>query len=167
MKNATRRSKLGWALALLAIAGVAGIAGFGSLLSSWSELSYGTRAEAAAAAAALLAGPAAGPAYLVVSAEGRVSVRRDLEQATATPLRALVAWTSRPDGRVTRTDFPMWFVRVKTTDDVNLGTLTSFFARDWENLDLSVTVEDLERRGPGLVLDHTDAAGARLLLWTE
>ena len=162
-----KKSRLGWALALLGVGGLAGAAGFGVLLSSWSELSRGTREEAAAAAEGFLAGPAAGPAFLVISPEGQVSVRRDLEREVPTALRTLAAWTCRTDGRIVRTDLPMWFVRVKTTDRLNLGTLTSLLARDWNDLDLSVTVEDLERRGPGLVLDHTDADGARLLLWTE
>ena len=49
---------------------------------------------------------------------------------------------------------------------VNLGTLISVLSSDWDNLDLRVSVDDLERRGPGLVLDHQGADGARIVLWT-
>jgi len=66
-----------------------------------------------------------------------------------------------------RVGFPYWFVRMKMTDSLNLGTLTSVLARDWEHLDLSVSERDLERRGPGLVLDQQTERGARIVLWTE
>lgn len=36
---------------------------------------------------------------------------------------------------------------------------------DWERSDL--TVGDLERFGPGLILDHEHRSGARALVWTE
>ena len=48
-----------------------------------------------------------------------------------------------------------------------LGTLSTALARDWQHLDLDVTEEDLERRGPGLVLDEEGAGGRRLMLWTD
>jgi hypothetical protein len=38
---------------------------------------------------------------------------------------------------------------------------------DIEADDLRVTVEDLERHGPGLVLDHQSRHGGRVLAWTE
>ena len=52
-------------------------------------------------------------------------------------------------------------------DSLNLGTITSALTRDWENLDLKVSVEELERLGQGLVLDHRLENGARILLWNE
>jgi hypothetical protein len=61
----------------------------------------------------------------------------------------------------------MWFVRVKMSGGLDLGTLTSLLAGDWQHLDVSVSLRDLERRGPGLVLDHARADGARIVLWTE
>jgi hypothetical protein len=38
---------------------------------------------------------------------------------------------------------------------------------DVEDLDLDLDVAALERRGPGLVLDRSWAAGNRILVWTE
>jgi hypothetical protein len=45
-------------------------------------------------------------------------------------------------------------------------------AEDWRDggrarLDGQVGIDDLERHGPGLVLDTTDFNGRRLLIWTE
>ncbi|MEE8586279.1 MAG: hypothetical protein V3T83_15650 [Acidobacteriota bacterium] len=62
---------------------------------------------------------------------------------------------------------PFWFVRLKMTESLNLGTITSALAGDWGNLDLKVSVEELERRGAGVVLNHRLEDGTRILLWTE
>ena len=32
---------------------------------------------------------------------------------------------------------------------------------------LKITAEDLERRGPGLILDHKEATGERVLVWAQ
>ena len=78
----------------------------------------------------------------------------------------LLAW--EPKGsRLLRMSFPFWFVRIKMSETFNLGTLTSALASDWEHLDLKVTEHDLQKRGPGIVLDHQRPDGARILLWTE
>jgi hypothetical protein len=36
-----------------------------------------------------------------------------------------------------------------------------------EAMKLKITVEDLERRGPGLILDHKEASGERVLVWAQ
>jgi hypothetical protein len=78
----------------------------------------------------------------------------------------LLAWDPEA-GRTVRIRFPFWFVRAKMTESLNLGTLASALARDWRSLDLRVSEDDLERLGPGLVLDERNDSGARILLWTE
>jgi hypothetical protein len=32
---------------------------------------------------------------------------------------------------------------------------------------LNLTADDLERRGPGLILDHKEASGERVLVWAQ
>ncbi len=64
--------------------------------------------------------------------------------------------------RLTRADVPFWFFRLK-------APAAAFFVRD-TGLDLStlgLTAADLAREGPTLILDETDEAGSRLLVWTE
>jgi hypothetical protein len=97
-----------------------------------------------------------------------VQVHRELESPSPVPLRTLhlVAWDPGHE-RLLRIDFPFWFVRLKMSRVLNLGTFTSALAHDWQSLDLKVAEEDLERRGPGLILDITSPDGALLLLWTE
>jgi hypothetical protein len=57
-------------------------------------------------------------------------------------------------------------VRLKTASSFNLGTMIAAARQDWGHLDLSITYNDLRRRGPALVLDHRLENGARIVLWT-
>ncbi len=138
------------------------------LLQRWSDLRTVSPEEADGAFSTATAAAGGGPPYLEISPAGTVHVRRDLERPEETDLRALnlLAWEPAR-GQLLEISFPFWFVRLKMTDRFNLGTLTSALARDWRNLDLKVSVEELRRRGPGLVVDHRLESGARILLWTE
>jgi hypothetical protein len=66
------------------------------------------------------------------------------------------------DERVVRMDLPFWLLRLKMRGarfDVGSG-----------NVDLAklrLTVEDLERFGPTLILDHKDSDGSRVLVWSQ
>lgn len=163
-----RRRWVGAALAGLAVLAAAGLLVSWRLLSRWSSLSSAGAAEAEAVFSRELelAGP--GPAYMRLTPGGEIVVSRDLERAGPAPLRVLhlVAWEPA-EGRLLRIDFPFWFVKLKTGSAVNLGTLGAALAGDWRRLDLRVSPGDLERRGPGLVLDHRRPDGARLLLRTD
>jgi len=78
----------------------------------------------------------------------------------------LLGWSSSEE-KLLRVDYPRWFVRLKTAASFNLGTMISVARGDWGHLDLSVTFDDLRRRGPGLLLDHRIENGSRILLWTS
>jgi len=151
-----------------ALVAVAGLRASSLIFARWSDLQVVTPAGASVAFADTLSELGGDPPYLEVSPGGEVSVRRGLGKPTRRRLRALhvLAWEPR-GGRLVRVEFPFWFVRVKMTRAINLGTLTSALARDWRNLDLRVSAEDLARRGPGLILDETLADGRRILLRTE
>jgi len=163
-----RRRWLGWVLVILASLAVLGIGLSGYLLSRWGEV---RRVDAAAAGEAFrgarqLAG--GGPAYVEVAPSGEVRVHRDLEGEAPRPFATLhlLAWDPEA-GKLLRIAFPRWFVRLKMNDTVNLGTITTALAGDWRHLDLRVSVRDLDRRGPGLVLDRQMDDGSRVLLWTS
>lgn len=163
-----RRSALwiglvGFALFALVMAGLS----FWTL-SRWSTLARAPAAEAERAFALRRTALGDGPAYLEITEAGGVLVRRELEGAAPEELEALHVLAWEPAGeRLLGVAFPFWFVRLKTTDSLNLGTLLAVLSRDWGHLDLKVTEEDLQRRGRGLLLDHRLADGKRILLWTE
>lgn len=152
-------------LALLAAGGL-GLSAW--LFSSWSSIRTLEPDDADRAFDAALARSGGGPAYIEIGPGGRVGVHRELEAAEPLPVQALHLLAYEPDRRqLVEVAFPFWFVRAKLTGTLNAGTLTTLASGDWAHLDLSVTEEDLERRGPGLVLDHAPAGGGRLLLWLE
>ena len=83
--------------------------------------------------------------------------------SSPTPPQSLNIMAFDPkDERVVRMDLPFWLLRLKmrgTRIDVGSG-----------NIDLAklrLTVEDLERFGPTLILDQKDSDGARVLVWSQ
>lgn len=66
------------------------------------------------------------------------------------------------DGGLVKVRLPFWLLRMNPES----GTIN--FGRDSVNLeDLKLTVRDLERYGPSLVIDQRNRGGDRVLVWTE
>lgn len=66
------------------------------------------------------------------------------------------------DGRIVQFSIPFWLLRMKAgnaTIDLNGNRM------DLE--DLRLTVHDLERQGPTLIVDHQDTDGDRVLVWSR
>lgn len=66
------------------------------------------------------------------------------------------------DEHIVEVRIPFWLLRFKTggaTIDLNRGPM------DLEDLKLSV--EELERLGPTLIVDHTTTSGERVLVWSQ
>jgi len=65
------------------------------------------------------------------------------------------------DERIVKVTIPFWLLRLKSrgTIDFNGGQL--------ELEDLKLTVEDLERFGPTLIVDHKSSGGERVLVWSQ
>jgi hypothetical protein len=66
------------------------------------------------------------------------------------------------DGKVIRMELPFWMLRLKSGG--------SRFDIGRSNVDLArmrLTVEDLERYGPILILDQKDTDGSRVLVWSQ
>ena len=66
------------------------------------------------------------------------------------------------DGRIVRVNIPFWLIRMKMR-----GTTIDFNGNHMNLEDLKLTVEDLERFGPTLIVDHRSASGERVLVWSE
>ena len=108
------------------------------------------------------------PPYLEISNNGEVIVHRDQEgkEILGFDKLTLLAW-SATEQKILRLDYPAWFVRLKTSSSLNLGTMISMVRKDWGHLDLSVSYDDLARRGPALLLDHQLENKSRIMLWTS
>jgi len=165
---ASRRSRWIGTLISFAVVGAVGLTVSAGLLSNWTRVRSVEPAEAERAFSDALAKSGGGTPYVEIAADGTVTVHREQESSKPFALRTLHVVARRPDGdRLVEIAFPFWFVRLKLSGTLNLGTLTTLLAGDWSRIDLRVTANDLRRRGPGLILDHRPARGGRLLLWTE
>ena len=68
----------------------------------------------------------------------------------------------RPEPSKVRVSIPFWLLRLKlggATVDFNGGRL--------QLEDMKLSVEDLERLGPALIVDHATADGERVLVWSQ
>jgi type II secretory pathway pseudopilin PulG len=66
------------------------------------------------------------------------------------------------DGRIVKISIPFWLLRMKMR-----GTTIDFNGRKMDLEDLKLTVEDLERFGPTLIVDHKQTTGERVLVWSQ
>lgn len=91
-----------------------------------------------------------------------VITRRPPEQETGTRLTTMriVHWDADDDS-FTRLDLPFWLLRLKSGPIEIVSNRTPM-----SDQGLGITVEELERYGPTLILDHEER-GSRVLIWTE
>ena len=66
------------------------------------------------------------------------------------------------DGRIARLNIPLWLLRLKLR-----GSSIDFNGNRMDLEDLKLTVEDLERYGPALIVDHRASSGQRVLVWSQ
>jgi hypothetical protein len=81
-------------------------------------------------------------------------------RTTLTTLHVL-AWDAREE-RLARFDIPFWFLRLKETP-IRFGT----YATGLDELKISLTPEEIERYGPGIIVDISREGRDRALLWVE
>ena len=61
-----------------------------------------------------------------------------------------------------RVDVPFWLLRLKS------GPIAfSSYASGFDDRRVRLRVEDIERRGPGIVLDVAEPNEGRVLIWAE
>jgi hypothetical protein len=96
-------------------------------------------------------------------------IHHDLIPATPSPRRLeslrVLAYDERA-GKLVRVSIPFWLLRLLP------GKNLSFLNDEGIDVDIDsarvqLTLDDLERRGPGLVLAHKDRRGSKVIVWTE
>jgi hypothetical protein len=91
-----------------------------------------------------------------------VRANTDRPAGTVRPQSMNVMAFDADDEKVVRMELPFWLLRLKSGG--------ANFSMGGGNVDLAklhLTVEDLERYGPTLILDHKDRKGARVLVWSQ
>jgi hypothetical protein len=90
---------------------------------------------------------------------GDVRINRPLEAPAAqVDTIHVIHWKSET-GEVSRTDFPLWLMRFSTLNIASqLGIAPEKFR---------LTVSDVQRYGPGIVVDYGSQGAFRVLIWVD
>ena len=81
-----------------------------------------------------------------------VASTRDLQNVR------VLTWNAE-EGTLTTLTLPLWLLRLRDSGvDVSIAA---------DGTRLTMTMDEVERYGPALVLDHVEEDGSRVLVWTE
>ena len=75
----------------------------------------------------------------------------------------VLAYDTRAN-KLVNVSIPMWLLRLAPTNKFSFMKDNGI---DFDSDRVHITLEDLERRGPGLLLDQADRRGSQVLVWTE
>jgi len=158
-----------WVIVAIAVVGVLAVVALAGLgfyfVSRYVDATEATPAAAAKQFEAVKAGFAGQKPLIELDSRGkfvRANTDRPIPASAPTPEQLHLLAFDPDEGRVVRFHLPFWVLRMKmgdTTIDLNGNRL------DLE--DLRLTVEDLERFGPSLIVDHQAPDGARVLVWSK
>ena len=102
--------------------------------------------------------------YLVIR-DGQPVVSDEPAAAPGKPIEALHIIVWDPDKqKVVKLNMPFWLLRMTKGQPIRISSDDEFGG---DAMRLKITAEDLERRGPGLILDHKEATGERVLVWAQ
>jgi hypothetical protein len=92
----------------------------------------------------------------------REVIPKSMPEAKLETLRVLAYDTSAE--KLVHVSIPFWLLRLAPTRHVSFLNDTGI---DFDSDRVRLTLDDLERRGPGLILDQADRRGSQVLVWTE
>jgi len=84
-------------------------------------------------------------------------------QSSSTPLSTLhIIAFDRDEGKVVTFSLPFWVLRLKS------GPIRiSAYQQGWDDRGVSFRVEDIEKHGPGIIVDASEPGEGRVLIWAE
>jgi hypothetical protein len=102
--------------------------------------------------------------------ESQIIVHKSLETAERkTNLQSIRVLAYDPrEGRVVRVDVPIWLARMSLSG--RGGSIRRQITVNGEKIEFdagNLTFEDVERHGPGLIVDTGDGRGGQVLVWAE
>lgn len=91
------------------------------------------------------------------TADVRINRLANSDGARVTTIH-VVNWKSE-DGEIVRTEVPLWLMRFSTLNVLSqLGAVPA---------NVRLTVEDIERYGPGIMVDYNQPGKVRVLVWVD
>ena len=110
----------------------------------------------------------AGQQPLIEMRDGRPQyiAERASQKNSTVPLKTMHVMAFDDDegneGKLVNFSLPFWLLRLKS-GPIRL----SAYSQGWDDRGVSFSIEDLEKFGPGLLMDLTEAREGRVLIWVE
>lgn len=103
------------------------------------------------------------PLIQLVDGRPHYAADRATETASTTPLTTMhiLAWDDDEE-KLVRFSIPFWLLRLKS-GPIQL----SAYSQGWDDRGVSFRIEDIEKHGPGLLLDVNEDRDGRVLIWAE
>jgi hypothetical protein len=103
---------------------------------------------------------------------GQRRARDGASSGTVPPLHTFhtVIFDTRGGERLVRITAPYWFARAFARHDGKfrwLGELTFFDDTEFDPDAIELTLSQIERHGPGLLVDYRHASGGRFIAWVD
>jgi hypothetical protein len=133
-------------------------------VSSHTQVADTTPSSAEAAFEAVRQEFAGRPALIDVRGDRpQLDERRTSLPASTTPLTSfhVLAWAPK-DNKLVRVELPFWLIRIKARP-----IQFSAYASGLDDTGISMTAEELERYGPGIIIDIQPKGKERILLWAK
>jgi hypothetical protein len=103
------------------------------------------------------------PLIQMIDGQPQYVAERATQSASTVPLKSMhvMAWDDE-EGQLVTFSLPFWLLRMKS-GPIRL----SAYSQGWDDRGVSFRIEDLERHGPGLVLDVQERREGRVIIWAE
>lgn len=154
------------AIAVVCILGLVAVAGIGFyFVSQHIDTKAATPAAAAREFDSVKSGFAGQQPLIELDRRGkflRANTDRPATPHTTVPDQLNLLAFDPSDGRIVRFSLPFWLLRMKTG-----GTTIDLNGNRMDLEDLRLSVDDLERYGPALIVDHQAPDGDRVLVWSK
>jgi len=107
--------------------------------------------------------PGQQPLIQLVDGRPQYAADRASEAAPAVPLTSVhVIAYDRDEGNTVTFSLPFWLLRMKS------GPIRiSAYQQGWDDRGVSFRVEDIEKHGPGIIVDVTEPNEGRVLIWAQ
>jgi hypothetical protein len=107
--------------------------------------------------------PGQQPLIQVQDGRPQYVAERANESANSRPLSTIhVIAFDQDEGKVVNFSLPMWILRMKS------GPIRiSAYQQGWDDRGVSFRIEDIEKHGPGIIVDHKEPDEGRVLIWAE
>jgi hypothetical protein len=103
------------------------------------------------------------PLIQLVDGHPQYVAERASENASTASLSSVhILAYDRDEGKVVTFSLPFWLLRMKS------GPIRiSAYQQGWDDRGVSFRIEDIEKHGPGIIVDATERKEGRVLVWAE